>query len=453
MAGKEFAEGELLGEALPFSMEAEQSVLGAVLIDPDCISQVVEFLTPESFYRRQHKQMFSIMLGMFTSAQAIDVITVLERVKNDKVFTTDNDAKIYLTQLAQIVPSTTNVTSYAKVVQEKYYMRSLIYVAKEIISNSAEVDADARSLMEFAEHKIYEIRQGRDSGGLVKIDRAIIELYDKLQRLSGGDKSSLAGISSGFSAVDNVTTGLNRSDLILLAARPAMGKSAFAMNIAANVAKQGHEVAVFSLEMSREQLVSRLLSSDSMVPSSQLRTGNLSLGDWEKLAVSAQTLAKLPLYIDDTSGITVAEIKAKLRRMRKLGLVIIDYLQLMSSGRRIDNRVQEVSEMTRGLKIMAKELNVPVITLSQLSRGPDKRMGDHRPILSDLRESGSIEQDADLVMFLYRDEYYNDDDPSNKGEAECIIAKNRHGSTENVKLSWDAQYTKFASRELFRDAP
>lgn len=224
------------------------------------------------------------------------------------------------------------------------------------------------------------------------------------------------------------------------------------MNIASNVAKQGHAVAIFSLEMSREQLITRMLSSDALIQGSQLRSGNLSVDDWTKLALSAQTIAKMPMYIDDTAGITVAEMKAKLRRIRNLGLVIIDYLQLMSSGRRIDNRVQEVSEITRNLKVMAKELDVPIITLSQLSRSPDKRTGDHRPVLSDLRESGSIEQDADLVMFLYRDEYYNEDS-EDKGVAECIVAKNRHGATDTVKLAWDGEHTRFISRELFRDAP
>ena len=309
-----------------------------------------------------------------------------------------------------------------------------------------------RSLMEFAEQKLYEIRQGKDATGLVKVDRAIFELYDKLQRISGDDKKQYVGIPTGFSALDSLTTGLNRTDLILLAARPAMGKSSFMMNIASNVAKQGHAVAIFSLEMSREQLITRMLSSDALIQVSQLRSGNLSVDDWTKLALSAQTIAKMPMYIDDTAGITVAEMKAKLRRIRNLGLVIIDYLQLMSSGRRIDNRVQEVSEITRNLKVMAKELDVPIITLSQLSRSPDKRTGDHRPVLSDLRESGSIEQDADLVMFLYRDEYYNEDS-EDKGVAECIVAKNRHGATDTVKLAWDGEHTRFISRELFRDAP
>lgn len=442
---------EFSQEKLPYSMEAEQSVLGAVLLDSECLPQVLEYLSPECFYRQQHKELFSIMLAMFTSAQPIDVVTVLEQAKKERVFPGENEAKIYLTQLAQTVPSTANVESYARVVQEKYYLRSLIGIARDIISHSDDSDTSSRNLMEFAEHKLFELRQGKENNGLVRVDRAIYELYDHLQRLSGEDKEAFAGLSTGFSALDQVTTGLNRSDLILLAARPAMGKSTFAFNIAANVAKQGKTVAIFSLEMSREQVVSKLLSTEALIQGTAMRTGNLSVDEWTRLAISAQTIAKMPIYLDDTPGITVAEMKAKLRRLRELDLVIIDYLQLMSSGRKIDNRVQEVSEITRNLKIAAKELNVPLVVLSQLSRGPDKRT-DHRPVLSDLRESGSIEQDADLVMFLYRDDYY-DDNTEDKGLAECILAKNRHGSTDTVKIAFDGAHSRFVSREIFRDAP
>ncbi len=442
---------EFSQEQQPYSMEAEQSVLGAILLEPECIAQVLEYLSPESFYRQQHKELFAIMLAMFTSAQPIDVVTVLEQAKKDRVFPGENEVKVYLTQLAQTVPSIINVESYAKVVQEKYYLRSLIGIARDIISHSTDGDSTARNLMEFAEHKLFELRQGKDSGGLVRVDRAIYELYDHLQRLSGEDKDAFAGISTGFSALDQVTTGLNRSDLILLAARPAMGKSTFAFNIAANVAKQGKTVAIFSLEMSREQVVSKLLSTEALIQGTAMRTGNLSADEWTRLAISAQTIAKMSLYIDDTPGITVAEMKAKLRRLRELDLVIIDYLQLMASGRRIENRVQEVSEVTRNLKIAAKELNVPLVVLSQLSRGPDKRT-EHRPVLSDLRESGSIEQDADLVMFLYRDEYY-EENTEDKGLAECILAKNRHGSTDTVKIAFDGAHSRFMSREIYRDAP
>ncbi|RPF47787.1 replicative DNA helicase [Hydrogenoanaerobacterium saccharovorans] len=436
---------------MPFNLEAEQSVLGAVLVDSSCIARVLEYIKPECFYKQQHVEIFGILMRMFTSGQPIDIITVLEQVKSEEVFPSEQDAKIYLTQLVQIVPSTANVESYAQIVQEKYYVRCLMTAARDIIENSRDVSYDAKTLLDTAEQRIFEIRKGRETRGLQRINEIIIDTYDHLQKLSGTDKSQHLGTPSGFTQLDNLITGLNKSDLILLAARPAMGKTSFALNIATNVAKKSKTVAVFSLEMSKEQLVQRILSSEAKVQSHLLRTGNLATDDWTRLAEAAEILSKVPLYIDDSSGITVAEMKARLRRMKDLGLVVIDYLQLMSSGRRIDNRVQEVSEITRGLKILAKDLNVPVITLSQLSRGPEMRGLDaRRPVLSDLRESGSIEQDADLVLFLYRDEYYNKD-TEDKNIAECIIAKNRHGETDSVKLAWDGQYTLFSNLELYRD--
>ncbi|MEF9852851.1 MAG: replicative DNA helicase [Hydrogenoanaerobacterium sp.] len=435
---------------MPYNLEAEQSVLGAILIEPLCITRVLEFVKPESFYRPQHTGLFSALLRMFTSGKPIDIVTVLDEVNSDEVFASEQDAKIYLTQLVQVVPSTANVESYAQIVQEKYFVRCLITAARDIIENSRDVSYDAKTLLDTAEQRIFEIRQGRESHGLQRISEIIVSAYDRLQKLSGADKSEYLGVPSGFTMLDNAITGLNKSDLILLAARPAMGKTAFALNIAANVAKKGKTVAVFSLEMSKEQLVQRVLSSEARVQSNLLRTGNLATDDWTRLAEAAEILSKLPLYIDDSTGITIAEMKARLRRMKDLGLVIIDYLQLMSSGRRTENRVQEVSEMTRSLKIMAKDLDVPVITLSQLSRGPEMRGLDaRRPVLSDLRESGSIEQDADLVMFLYRDAYYNPD-TEEPNLAECIIAKNRHGETDTVKMVWDGQYTLFSNWEQNR---
>ena len=447
----DFLEEGLTAQDLPFSAEAEQSVLGAMLIEPSCISSVLQYISsPECFYRPQHKQLFGIMLQMFTVGANIDLITVLEQAKAQKVFASDEDAKVYLAQLAQVVPSVSNIESYAAIVQEKHYIRSLVYAAKDIVEMSHDPQIDAKTLLDSAEHRIFSIRQGREAGGLIPIEEIILSTYDQLQRLSGDDRAEYSGIPSGFSQLDQITTGLNRSDLILLAARPAMGKTAFALNIAANVAtKSKKAVAIFSLEMSREQLVMRLLSSEASIQSQQLRMGTLSASDWERLALSAQMLSASPIFIDDTPGITVAEMKAKLRRVHDLGLVVIDYLQLMSSGRRIDNRVQEVSEITRSLKIMAKELDVPIITLSQLSRGPDSR-SDHRPMLSDLRESGSIEQDADIVMFLYRDAYYNRDS-AEQNIAECIVSKNRHGETDTVSLGWEGQFTRFTTLERFRN--
>ena len=436
-------------ENLPYSIEAEQSVLGALILEPSKMSDVMKYLSVDSFYRQQHKEIYSALVEMYTTAVPIDVITVIEIIKSKNIFATQEDARIYISELAQLLPTVSHVETYAQVVREKYYLRTLIKTAQDIIETSSDPSANAGNVLDIAEQKIFDIRQGKETTGLVRISNVIYDLYEQLQKLSGEDKKDYSGLSSGFSALDNITTGLNKSDLLLIAARPAMGKTSFALNIATYVAQSNKSVAIFSLEMSKEQLVSRILSSDAMVQGTKLRTGNLSTDEWKKLAISAQCVSKIPMYIDDTSGITVAEMKAKLRRVKDLGLVVIDYLQLMTTGRRNDNRVQEVAEITRGLKIMAKELDVPVITLSQLSRGPDSR-SDHRPMLSDLRESGSIEQDADIVLFLYRDEYY-DPNSEDKGLAECIVSKNRHGETGTVKLCWDGEFTRFRTQELFRN--
>jgi len=441
-----------ISDGLPYSLEAEQSVLGAILVDSSCLMIAMEYLNPQSFYRPEHTALFEIMVRLFTTGHPIDLVTVLEHARRDEVFPSDGDAKVYLAQLVQIVPSTGNVGAYASIVKEKHIIRSLMNAARGIIDNASIGQEDASTLMDMAEQTIYDIRAGRDGSKLKRIDGVLLEIYDRLQRLSGDDKSQYIGIPTGFAALDRIMTGLNRSDLILLAARPAMGKTSFALNIAANVAlKSNKKVAIFSLEMSREQLVERILSSDAKIQGSKMRAGTLAGEEWVRLAVAANTIARAPIYIDDSAGITVGEMKARLRRERDVGLVIIDYLQLMSSGARSENRVQAISEITRSLKIMAKELNVPIILISQLSRGPESRT-DHRPMLSDLRDSGAIEQDADLVIFLYRDAYYNKEsqDPT---IAECIIAKNRHGQTDTIPLRWEGEHTKFASLEMFRHEP
>ncbi|MDR2655097.1 MAG: replicative DNA helicase [Oscillospiraceae bacterium] len=433
----------------PYSIEAEQSVLGAIILEPNCITTVLDYLNADSFYSDQNKRIFSCMSDMFATGRTLDFVTLLDAVEAEHVFRSEGDAKVYLTRLAEDVPTASNVEAYAAIVQEKFYLRSLIGACRDIIAKSSDGELNARTVLDMAEQRIYEIRQGKEARGLRKISSIILETYDHLQRISGEDREKYLGVSSGFSAIDQMTTGLNKSDLILVAGRPGMGKTSFALNIAQNVAKRGRAVAVFSLEMSSEQLVSRLLASESQIPSQKFRTGEMSPEQWQRLAVNAQYLSASNMYIDDASGITVPEIKAKIRRVRGLGLVVIDYLQLMSSGRKTENRVQEVSEMTRNLKIMAKEFDVPVMVCSQLSRGPDSR-NDHRPVLSDLRESGSIEQDADIVMFLYRDAYYNKES-ADQNIAECIISKNRHGETGTVKLEWNGQYTRFTSLEAFRD--
>jgi len=451
MSGQPAQTFDLTGYDLPYSLEAEQSVLGAVLVDPACLSVVLESLRPSSFYRKQHQGIFDIILRLFTTAKPVDFVTVLEQVCREDIFPSEADAKVYLYQLTQIVPTTRNVESYADIVREKAYLRALIEAAREMTENARSGGDDAQTIIDAAEQRILDIRADRHSSKLLPIDAIMLDIYDRLQRLSGEDKSRYLGIPTGFMALDRLMTGLNRSDLILVAARPGMGKTSFALNIAANVAaKAGKKVAIFSLEMSREQLVERIMSSDSLVQGSKMRIGELSPQEWVRLANSAAHLASAPILIDDTAAITVPEMKARLRRTKDVGLVIIDYLQLMTStSYRNENRVQVVSEITRSLKIMAKEMNVPVVVLSQLSRQPEAR-SDHRPMLSDLRESGSIEQDADLVLFLYRDSYYNRDSEEHN-IAECIIAKNRHGETGSVKLYWDGEHTRFTSLETNRD--
>lgn len=432
----------------PYSLEAEQSVLGSILIDPQCLYQVLEVVKPQYFYLPQHREIFTTMVSMFSQSSAIDIVTLLDELKANGVYD-EAGGKAYLLQLAEVVPSVANVMAYAKIVQDKYFLRSLINASKEIIASASEESDDVRSIMDAAEQKIYDIRQDKTTDGVKHVKEVILETYDRLHKISSEEKGRYLGIPTGFSELDRYITGLNRSDLILIAARPAMGKSAFALNIAQNVAKKGYKVAFFSLEMTSEQNVSRMLSSESMVENTALRSGELNDDDWVKLAQAADTLSKCDIYLDDTSGITVPEIKAKCRRIKGLDLIVIDYLQLMSSGRRIENRVQEVSEMTRALKIMAKDLDVPVITLSQLSRGTESRTG-HKPMLSDLRESGSIEQDADIVLFLYREDYYEQNE-ENHNQATCIIGKNRHGAVGEIPLHWDGAHTRFTTAERYRN--
>jgi replicative DNA helicase len=447
---------ETMGVSLPYSMQAEQSVLGAVLLKADALTDLIELLKPEMFYSRQNGQIFSEMIRLFTADRTIDFVTLLDAVASDNVFESPDAAKIYLTGLAETVPSISNVKAYAQIVQEKYLVRQLMGVAKDILERSGE-EPDADLLLENAEQRIYEIRSGRDTSALTPLSSSVIETMGTLQKLSGPDADKYKGIPTGFRLLDTVLTGLGRGDLIILAARPGMGKTSFALNIATNVAEQQKvPVAVFSLEMTKEQLTNRILSAKAGIDSQAFRTGALSASDWEDLAVAAERLHDAPIFLDDTSGLTIPEMKAKIRRVNqdparpRVGLIIIDYLQLMTTGKRVENRVQEISEITRNLKIMAKELGVPIMALSQLSRAVEKQGANssHRPQLSDLRDSGSIEQDADCVLFLYREAYYasqqGDDSPAaDSNTAECIVAKNRHGETSVVPLGWDGAHTRF----------
>ncbi len=428
---------------LPYNLEAEQTVLGALLLDPESLSVAMNYIKPESFYVSKHRDLFAIIIRLFSLGVNADIITVINEAVKEGIFESSTAGKEYLAAVMEGVPTTKNIESYCKIVEEKYYTRSLITSAKEIIEAASAGQESAQQLLDFAEQKIYDIRKGKSVDGLVKIDEVVLEAYDELGRKSGPDKELYVGAKSGFADLDHVITGLSRSDLIIVAARPAMGKSVFALNLAANFARHNKdsEAVIFSLEMSKEQNVTRMLSSESLVELDYLMKGNISGDQWTKLAQGAERLSGMNIYLDDTAGITVPQMKAKLRRLKRPGLVIIDYLQLMNSSRRIENRVNEISEITRQLKLMAKELDIPVITLSQLSRAVESRT-DKRPMLSDLRESGSIEQDADIVMFLYRDAYYNKDTPD-PTIAECIVAKNRHGETGTVNLRFSGQYQLF----------
>lgn len=445
---------ETMGVNLPYSMEAEQAVLGAALLDGNIVPMMVENLRPEMFYARQNGEIFLQIVTLFNSSAPVDFITLLGAVQDSGVFENEDTAKVYLTTVAETVPALSHVPSYIKIIADKYRVRQLMTAAKNILEQTAE-ETDADLLLESAEQKIYEIRSGRDTSALTHISSVIIDTYAHLQEISGPNRDKYMGIPTGFTYLDAMLSGgLGRSDLIILAARPGMGKTSFVLNIATQVAKkQNTPVAVFSLEMTKDQLVSRILSGEAGVGSQAFRTGGLSGEDWQSLARASDILAKTHMYLDDTSNITIAEMKAKIRRINQdparpnIGVVIIDYLQLMSSGKRSENRVQEISEMTRNLKIMAKELNVPVIALSQLSRSAEKATGrtDHRPVLSDLRDSGSIEQDADIVMFLYREAYYDKSEEANLAAAECIVAKNRHGEVGKVDLMWDGAHTRFTN--------
>mgnify|MGYP000196634958 FL=1 len=443
------------GLNLPYSLEAEQAVLGSILIDANSMNQVADFLRPEHFYLPEHQAVYRVMSVKMMESRTIDFVTVLESLKSEGFFAGE-DGKAYLLKMAQMVPSVANITHYARIVKEKYDVRSLITVSREIIEDAMDPGIEAGVLMDSAEQKIYNIRQGRQQGGLVPIRDVLASNYEIFTKMASGERDQFVGIPTGISSLDEITTGLNRSDMIVVGARPGMGKTSFALNIARNVAvNQNRPVAFFNLEMSREQMVNRLLSSEARVSSKKLRVGNLTPDEWGRIAVASSVLCKAPIYLDDTASITVPEMKARLRRQKDVAFVVIDYLQLMKSPGRIDNRVQEVTEITRGIKIMAKELNIPVMVCAQLARTTEKQ-ANHRPALADLRESGSIEQDADQVLFLYRDEYYKNEkeDPTavETGTSEVIVSKNRHGELGTVKLAWLGEFTQFTSLEMHHNA-
>ena len=437
---------QLTAKQLPHSLEAEQAVLGSILIDSRCLTDVIGILRAEDFYLEQNQEIYQTIYTMFNFSQTIDPVTVLDKMRELGLYR--DNSRDYILQLMEITPTAANAVRYANIIREKAMLRGLADAATDISQIVQEQVGTPSDILEIAEKKIYALRKGERGDSLEHIGTTLHKVYDHLTELSESD-SAIPGLSTGMRDLDVKINGLNNSDLFLLAARPAMGKTAFALNLCLNVAKKYNKtVAMFSLEMSREQLAMRLLSIESFVDSQKMATGKLTEEEWTKLGMASSSLSQTDIRVDDNPAITVAEMNAKLRRLDNLGLVIIDYLQLMTGsgyGKAGENRVNVVSDISRSLKIMAKELNVPVVCLSQLSRGPEGRT-DKRPMLSDLRESGAIEQDADEVLFLYRDEYYNEN-TEDKGIAECIVAKNRHGEVGTVKLQWVPQYQTFTDRE------
>lgn len=441
-------EEELLQRQLPHSLEAEQAVLGSMLIDSRSVAEVIGIVRPDDFFLQQNREIYETIYSMFNFSETIDPVTVLEKMKVQGL--ASDKTPEYLMQLMEITPTAANVGQYARIVRDRAMLRNLATAAGEIRETVLAGVGTPEEILESAEKKIYALRNGNAGETLQHIGVVMVGVFDRLDELSRSG-NAFPGLSTGLHDLDKKINGLNKSDLLLIAARPGMGKTSLALNIALSVAKESAKtVAFFSLEMSQEQLAMRLLSNESFVDNQKLLTGQLSEEDWTKIGIASSALSQTDIRVDDNPSISVAEMNAKCRRLPNLGLVLIDYLQLMTSagtGQTSNNanRVQVVSDISRALKIMAKELNVPVICLSQLSRANESRT-DKRPMLSDLRESGAIEQDADEVLFIYRDDYYHPDTPE-KNVAEVIVAKNRHGETGTVKLQWLPQFTTFADRE------
>lgn len=439
-----------LGKVPPHDIEAEQAVIGSMLTDQEAVYAAIERLKPEDFYRKDNKQIYTAILNIYNKAEPIDIITLKAELSSMGKLDAVGGLE-YIVELPEKVPTTANVDRYIKIVEEKSLLRNLIRAANEILSSGYAQEDDVENIVDHAEKKIFDVMQKKSQKGYTTIKDVLVESFTKLEELYN-QKEHITGVPTGFAELDKKTAGLHGSELILIAARPAMGKSAFALNIGSYAATRANvPVAIFSLEMSKEQVGNRILCSEALVDSNNVRTGELNDEELGKLAETSGELSQAPIYIDDTPGISVMEIRAKCRKLKlekNIGLVIIDYLQLIQGSGKTSSREQEIAEISRSLKILAKEIEVPVIALSQLSRAVEARP-DHRPMLSDLRESGSIEQDADIVMFLYRDDYYNEDSEK-KNIAEVIIAKQRAGSTGTVELAWLGKYTKFANLEKYR---
>lgn len=443
------------GEAvtMPASIEAEQAVLGALLVDQQWVVEVMDTLRPECFYVEQHRQIYNAIRRLFQAGGKVDFVTVLNELVGIGAFTEDY-GKRYMVSLAQMTPLlTSDISAHVRIIREKYERRCLIEAARAIVSEASDESNSMTALLDRAEQRIFEISNYRAAGGLIPISEVMVDALDHLMLMNSDRRDEFVGIPSGIKSLDDTISGLNKSDLIILAARPGMGKTSFALNIARNVAvQQKRAVAFFSLEMTREQLALRILSSESGIDSHKLREGNISEDEWPSISDAANRLQDAQIYLDESSNITVTEMKAKLRRKKDIGLVIIDYLQLMNI-KNTGNRAADVGELSRNLKIMAKELNVPVICLSQLNRMTEGRK-EHRPQLSDLRDSGSIEQDADIVLMLYREDYYKDEEGKSPddvkiGEAYCAVAKNRHGETRDIPLKWTGSTMRFSAVDEF----
>jgi len=441
-----------VGKIPPHDIEAEQAVLGSMLTDQDAVVDAIEILKPEDFYRDDNRYIYEAILNLYNKSEPIDIITLKSELISTGKFEAVGGYE-YIALLPDKVPLVSNAEKYMRIVEEKSILRKLIKASNDLMALGYEQNEEIDTIMEQAEKKIFDIMQGKNQRGYSSLKDILVDTFAEIEKLYN-QKEPITGIPTGFVDLDYKTAGLHKSDLVLIAARPAMGKSAFALNIASHAAIHAKvPVVIFNLEMSKSQLVNRILCSEAMVDSNKIRTGKIEENDWVKLATALGPLSEAPIYIDDTPGITVTEIRAKCRKLKlekNIGLIVIDYLQLIQgSGKRNSSREQEISEISRSLKILAKELDVPVIALSQLSRAAEQR-ADHRPMLSDLRESGAIEQDADIVMFLYRDDYYNPDSEK-KNIAEVIMAKHRAGSTGTVELLWLGNYTKFANIEKYRD--
>lgn len=435
----------LEGKTIPYSIEAEQSVLGSVLLNKDLLIMVVDVLNKDDFYAEQNAEIYDAMLTLFKRNEPIDLVTIMEILKSRNLVE-KTGGLLYLTNLSTAPDFTENIMAYAKIVKDKSILRKLINASTETIQNCYDQEIDVADVLDKAEKSVFDVAQQKDQRGLVPIESVLTDSFELLQELYMR-KDKLTGLTTGFADLDRKLGGLQKTDLILIAARPAMGKTAFSLNIAQNAALKGKaKVAIFNLEMSKEQLIQRMIASISQVELSKLKNGSIDDEEWTQVVQGIGVLQNSDVYIDDSPGITATELRSKCRRLkveRGLDLVLIDYLQLMESDGRTESRQQEISKISRSLKILAKELECPVVALSQLSRAVEAR-SDHRPMLSDLRESGAIEQDADLVMFLYRDDYYNKDSDQ-KNVTEIIIAKHRHGEIGTIPLTWLGQY------QLFRD--